>query len=90
MLGKISSKFEDHQFGAAKGRSTTHELINILHICDQAADYQKMTRAAFIDFAKAFDHADHQILLSKMATLGVQPFIIQWMHSFFSSPTCEN
>jgi len=82
MLNEISSKFDDHQCGAVQGRSITHELVNILHICHQAADNQRMTRAAFVDFAKAFDHVDHQIVLNKMAALGVQPFIIRWMHSF--------
>jgi len=72
----------DHQFGAVKGRSTAHELVNVLHICHQAADNQKITRAAFVDFAKAFDHVDHRLVLNKMAALRVQPFIIQWMHSF--------
>jgi len=61
MLDENSSKFDDYQFGAEKSRSTTHELVNILHICHKAADNQKTTRAAFVDFAKAFDH--------------VQPFI---------------
>ena len=61
---------------------TIHELVNILHICHQAADYQKIARAAFIDFAKAFDHVDHHLVLNKMAALGVQPFITRWMHSF--------
>jgi len=71
MLVEISSKFNDHQYGAAKGRSTTHKLVNILHVCHQAADNQKITRAAFVDFAKAFDHVDHHIVLNKMAALGV-------------------
>jgi len=82
MWSPDSSKFDDHQFSAVKGRSTTHELVNILHICHQAADNQKITRAAFVDIAKAFDHVDHQIVLNKMAALGVQPFIIRWMHLF--------
>jgi len=44
MLDEISGKFNDCQFGAVKGRSTTHELVNILHICHQAADNQKITK----------------------------------------------
>jgi len=41
MLDEISSKFNDHQFGAVKGRSTTHELVSILHICHQAATVRR-------------------------------------------------
>ena len=72
MLEEICSKFDDHQFGTVKGRSTIQELVNILHICHQAADHQKIARAVFIDFAKAFDH---HLVLNKMAALGVPPFI---------------
>jgi len=43
MLDEISSEFDDHQFGAVKGRSTTHELVQILRIYHQAADNQKIT-----------------------------------------------
>jgi len=82
MINEISSKFDDHHFGAVKGHSTTYELVNILHISHQSADNQKITRAAFVNFAKTFGHVDHQIVLNKMAALGVQPFIIRWMHSF--------
>jgi len=65
-----------------RSRSITHELVNILHICHQAADNQKLKRAAFFYFAKEFDHVDHHLLLNIMAALGVQPYIIRLMHSF--------
>ena len=42
VLEEISSKFDNHQFSAVMGRSTTHELVNILHICHQAADHQSV------------------------------------------------
>jgi len=32
-IDEISNKFDDYQFGAVKGRSTTHELVHILHNC---------------------------------------------------------
>ena len=83
MLEEISSKFDDHQFGAVKGRSTTHE-----HICHQAADHQKIARAAFIDFAKACDHVYHHVVLNKMAALGVHS--MDALISTKSSPTREN
>jgi len=69
MLGEISDKFDDHHFGVVKGRYATHELVNTLHICHQAADDQNIARATFVDFAKAFDHLDHHIVLNKMAAL---------------------
>jgi hypothetical protein len=62
-------------------------LAHILHACHQAVDNRQSVRAAFIDFAKAFDHVDHSIVLNKMMQLGVQPFVIRWMHSFLIDRT---
>jgi len=81
MLDEISSKFDDHQFNEVKARSTTHGLVNILHICHQASDNQMIIRAVLIDVAKAFDH---HIMLYKKAVLDVQSFIIRSTHSNFT------
>jgi hypothetical protein len=65
MLEEISGKFDDHQYGALKSRSTTHELVNI---CHEAADNHQSTRTVIIDFAKAFDDVDQSVVLNKMVT----------------------
>ena len=39
-------------------------------------------RVIIIDFSKAFDHIDHQMLLEKMQSQGVRGYIQRWTHSF--------
>jgi Reverse transcriptase (RNA-dependent DNA polymerase) len=82
MLNKISDKFDIRQFGALKGPSTTHALIDITHTWHQALDNRSSVRTLFIDFSKAFDHVDHATEFRKMKCPGVQPFLLRWMHSF--------
>ena len=82
MLEKVSHKFDSFQYGALAGRSTTHELVHLLHVCHQAVDNHQSVRAVFVDFSKAFDRVDHALVLKKMSHMGVQPFITDWMHSF--------
>ena len=36
----------------------------------------------FVDYAKAFDHVDHSILITRLITLGVPAYIIRWIFSF--------
>ena len=36
----------------------------------------------FIDYAKAFDHVDHTIIIRKLSELGVPPVLTRWMGSF--------
>jgi hypothetical protein len=84
MLDAIGDKFDRKQFGGLSGRSTTHALINAVHIWSKALDEDKSVRVLFVDYRKAFDHVDHFIVLKKMANLGVPNFIVQWCHSFLS------
>ena len=58
-LQQIREKLDKRQYGCLKGRSTTHELVDILHHWHQALDKHQSVRAVFIDYAKAFDHVDH-------------------------------
>ena len=39
-------------------------------------------RAVFIDYAKAFDHVDHTIIIRKLSELGVPPVLTRCMSSF--------
>jgi len=41
----------DHQFGALKGRSTTHALVDILHHWHKALDEGQSVRVLFVDYA---------------------------------------
>jgi hypothetical protein len=84
MLEIIGDKFDPKQFGGLKGRSTTHALIDILNNWHTAVDNKKSARVIFIDYAKAFDHVDHSLVLQKMKKMEIPEFIIQWMHSFLS------
>ena len=91
MLDAIGDKLDKQQFGAIKGRSTSHALVDIMHKWHKALDERQAIRVVFIDYAKAFDHVDHPTVIKKLAVLGVPPIILRWIHSllmFFTSATC--
>jgi len=69
ILERVSSRLDDCQYGALKQRSTTHALVDILHHWHAAVDRGQSVHAVFVDFAKAFDHVDHTVLVSKLVAL---------------------
>ncbi len=74
---------DPNQFGVVKGSSTTFALLEIFQPIYQATDdYRNYARVLLIDFRKAFDHTDHQILLQKLDKNGVHRIVQQWCHSF--------
>ena len=43
------------------------------------------TDSIFLDFAKAFDKVDHQILLQKIKNLGITGKLYDWLAEFLSN-----
>ena len=41
----------------------------------------------YLDYAKAFDKVDHQILLLKLHAYGIRGKILTWLHSYLSNRT---
>ena len=66
ILDAVADKLDTRQFGALKGRSTTHALIDMLHHWHATVDSGSSFRVLFVDFAKAFDQIDHNIVIDKL------------------------
>ena len=58
----VSWELSDFQAGFRKGRWTRDQIANIRWIIKKAREFQKNIYFCFIDYAKAFDHADHNKL----------------------------
>ena len=76
------------QFGGIKDSSTTLALIAMLHNVLQCLERKNTyARILLIDFSKAFDHIDHNILLDKLKTNGVPQICVEWQNAFLTSRT---
>ena len=73
----MEPQLDNCQFGCRKSRSTTHALIAILHTWMTALDSHGSVRSVFVDFRKAFDLVDHNILSVSYThlTLPTTPYV---------------
>ena len=73
------------QFAFKPTGSTTAALVELLHLVhnmfDQGNDY---VRCILIDFSKAFDVVNHEILLKELRTLGMNSSIFNWIADFLT------
>ena len=86
MVEDIGGQIDNRQYGSLKGTSTTLCLLDLIHNwlskMDNPGHY---LRACFLDFSKAFDRIDHNIVITKLIDLGVRRSIIPWICSFLSN-----
>ena len=85
LMELIGEKIDKRQFGSLKNSSTTHALLSLLHHLLNETDVPKnAVRIFLLDFSKAFDHIDHNILLSKLSDMDVPSLITNWIRRFLT------
>ena len=86
ILETVKDKQDPNQYGAMKGFSTTHALIDLLHRPHEIVHNGNAARISFIDYSKAFDLIDHNLLIKKFDKLDLDPsFIINWLRDYLSN-----
>ena len=75
----------DLQFGFRQKVSASFALINLTESIRQALDEGYIGYGVFVDFQKAFDTVDHEILLSKLDYYGIQGISNNWFKSYLSN-----
>lgn len=79
---KVNSLLTNQQHGFLKGKSTSTATIQLIeHIIDKLEEGCNVT-SLFLDFSKAFDCLDHELLMEKMAGLGIKDSAAKWYKSY--------
>ena len=76
-----------YQFGFGKGYSTEQAILEITDNLNSAIDNKQITCGLFLDFPKAFDTVNHDILLSKLYTYGIRGTPFKWFESYLCNRT---
>ena len=74
----------DNQFGFRKHHSTTHALLTFIDKVAHAIDDISHTIGVFLDFSKAFDTIDHEILLYKLDHYGIRGKTLKWFADYLT------
>ena len=73
-----------HQFGFRNHHSTNHALISITKYIRKALDNGEFACGVFLDFQKAFDTVNHEILLSKLEHYGIRGVPLNPLRSYLN------
>ena len=75
------------QYGFRPGMSTSHAIFDVLKILYDGWDKKVYTGCIFVDFARAFETIDHNILISKLELYGFGRIPLNFFRNYISNRT---
>ena len=79
--------FTPCQYGFLKSVSTQDCILNFLKSVHENISKNNFTIGLFLDFCKAFDVINHEILLEKLEFYGINDTALQWIKSYLTGRT---
>ena len=72
------------QYGFRAGKSTSLAVMDHLQYVYENLDSGNIVASIFLDFSKAFDCIEHEVLLGKLFRCGVRGVAYRWFESYLS------
>ena len=80
----LENVIQENQWGYRKGLSTESLLLYLTETWKANIDKGKVVGVIFIDFRKAFDCVDHEILGFKMQGCGISGNLLVWLKAYLN------
>ena len=86
ILEDIGHLIDPKQFGCLRGSSTTLCLLDMFHSWLSKLDTDRCSlRIVLLDFSKAFDRINLNVLITKLIDMGLRRSLIPWLCDFLSN-----
>ncbi|KAH8619467.1 putative Reverse transcriptase (RNA dependent DNA polymerase) [Trypanosoma vivax] len=84
----IEDKLWPHDAGFRPARTTLGTLMQVTNAVRPRKDGEK-TAAVFIDYARAFDSANHGFIVDELLSFGVEKRLVAWIAGFLQERTAQ-
>ena len=80
----VNRELPDVQAGSRKGRGTKDQIANIRWIIEKPREFQKNIYFYSIDYARAFDCVDHNVLWKILKEIGIPDHLNCLLRSLYA------
>ena len=86
LLCYVGDQIDPGQYGGFKGCSTTHYLVELVNfvLYNQDLKNPKAVLAAMIDYSKAFNKVNHNLIITILSNMGVPGWLLRLVISFLT------
>ena len=84
LMFHVGDKLDPKQFGGQKSNSISHYIIELINFILYNQDYNLPigVLACAVDFSKAFNRQNHNILITKLSDMGVPGWLLNIVMGF--------
>ena len=85
----LDKTLRDEQAGFRKDRSCTDHIATLRIIIEQSLEWQTPLYTVFVDFQKAFDSVDRDVIWRLMYHYGLPPKFVTIIQQMYEDATCQ-
>ena len=87
LMEKVKAQIDPKQFGGLKGNSVCHYLIELINFILYNQDFADPVAVLMctIDFSKAFNRIDHNLVITKLSDMGVPGWLLNLVCGFLAN-----
>src|SRR6218665_591223 len=85
MESTIERELPDNQAGFRKARGTRDHIANMRLIMERQLEYGKEVHICLIDYSKAFDCINHELLWKTLLEMGIPKHLIQLLKGLYEN-----
>ena len=89
MLSYYEQELSETQAGFRKDNGTRDQIMNMRLICEKKIEHNKNVYCCFIDYSKAFDCVDFELMWRTPLSFGIPKYLVECLKDLYQNQTAE-
>ena len=85
---ELNNIINEHQYGYQKGKSTDALLSEVGNFIHEKLELNLNVILCFIDFSKAFDTLNFEIIINELKEIGLDENMLLWFQNYLTNRSC--